>query len=275
MKSAKTKAFIAREERPKQSPNFFGIASLHSVSLAMTILILLFTSTISFAQNIPERPNPPRLVNDFANILSADERESLEQKLDAYADSTSTQIAIVTIQRLDGDAVEDYAASLGEKWGVGEKDKHNGIVILLAMQDRKVDIATGYGVEDGLNTNVCKQIRENIMTPRLKEGNYYAAFDDATNAIFDVLAGKFVNENPQGNNDKNSLPTGVIMIIIIIFIIIIIANRNNRGGGFISSGGFFPMGGGFGGGFSGGSSGGGFSGFGGGSFSGGGSGGSW
>lgn len=250
---------------------------MKSAKRNIALLVALFISVISLAQNIPARPNPPRLVNDFANILSADERESLEQKLVAYSDSTSTQIVIVTVESLEGAPVEDYVATLGEKWGVGTKDNHNGVVILLAMQDRKVDIATGYGVEDGLNTNVCKQIRENIMTPRLREGNYYAAFDDATDAIFDVLAGKFINENPR-SKAKEGLPVVAIIFIIIVFIIfIIIANKNNKDGGFISRGGYFPMGGGFGGGSSwdGGRGSGGFGGFGGGSFSGGGSGGSW
>lgn len=253
---------------------------MKSAKAKILLLFALFASTLSFAQNIPERPNPPRLVNDFAGILSTDEREALEQKLVAYSDSTSTQIAIVTVQSLEGAAVEDYAATLGEKWGVGTKENHNGVVILLSIGDRKGYIATGYGVEDGLNTNVCAQIYQNILVPRLKEGNYYAAFDNATNAMFDALEGKFVNENPQSEEKKGSRFPFILFLIFLVILFIIIAKQNNGNGTSITRRGFFPMGGGlggFGGGSSwgGGRSSGGFGGFGGGGFSGGGSGGSW
>lgn len=246
------------------------------VTLAL-IIPLISPVFVSMAQNIPARPNPPRLVNDFANILSVGERQNLEQKLVAYYDSTSTQIAIVTIESLEGAAVEDYAATLGEKWGVGTKENHNGVVILIAMQDRKGYIATGYGVEDGLNSNVCARIYQNSIVPNLRSGNYYTAFDEATNVMFDVLSGKYVNENQGKNaNAPNAAPIIIFLIILIIFLII--AQKNKGNGTSISGRGVFfpPMGGGgFGGGFGGGRSSGGFGGFGGGSFSGGGSGGSW
>jgi uncharacterized protein len=114
------------------------------------LLLLVVQAGRIVAQNIPARPSPPRLVNDFADMLSPSEEQQLEQKLDAYADSTSTQIAIVTITTLEGAPVQEYAAQLGYKWGVGQKDKHNGVVILISKEDRKGFIATGYSVEDGL-----------------------------------------------------------------------------------------------------------------------------
>lgn len=244
----------------------------------LILLLLLFTQAVKVvAQNIPARPDPPRLVNDFANMLSPDEEQQLERKLATYADSTSTQIAIVTIATLDGAPVQEYAAQLGYKWGVGEKDKHNGVVILISKEDRKGFIATGYGVEDGLNANVCKQIYQTVLVPELKNGNYYAAFDAATNSIFEVLAGKFVNDNASDGEDNLSALVP-ILIFVAVFIFIIVMSRRNQSTisrrGVFYPGGFPFIGGGSD--WDGGSdSGGGFGGFGGGDFSGGGAGGDW
>ncbi|MFN8308829.1 MAG: TPM domain-containing protein [Chitinophagales bacterium] len=258
----------------------------HNIKYIGLLLLLLFGQLLK-AQQIPQRPDPPRLVNDFEHLLTNDEVAILEQKLDSYSDSTSTQIVIVTIPSLEGAPVEDYAATLGQKWGVGVKGKHNGVVLLVSKHDRTGYIATGYGVEDGLNTNVCARIYQQIMVPNFRKGDFYAAFDEATTAITDVLAGKFVNDI--GEKDSSSgIPTVVVILIVIFVIFLLIAmSRNNRAQNFSrrgSSSGWGPFfgggGGGFGGfgGFGGGgssSSGGGFGGFGGGSFSGGGSGGSW
>ena len=92
-------------------------------------LWLLFLCNFAFAQNIPDKPVPPRLVNDFANVLSDNERQSLENKLVAYNDSTSTQIAIVIIQSLEGADVSQYAVDLGGKWGIGGRKNNNGIFV--------------------------------------------------------------------------------------------------------------------------------------------------
>src|SRR5262245_4316562 len=120
--------------------------------VASTLIFFLWFLSNVFAQNFPAQSNPPRLVNDFAGILSSSESETLERKLVAYEDSTSTQIAIVTIETLEGAEVGSYAAELGEKWGIGTKENHNGVIILMAKQERKVTIRTGYGVEEKLGS---------------------------------------------------------------------------------------------------------------------------
>ena len=126
-------------------------------SLYFLILsVLFFTVSIDrvFSQDIPERPVPPRLVNDFAGMLKADEVSMLEQKLVAFSDSTSTQIAIVIVPSLGGYDKADYAQRLGEKWGVGQKGKNNGVLILIkpktAGSDGQVQISTGYGIEGAI-----------------------------------------------------------------------------------------------------------------------------
>lgn len=249
------------------------------LSLLLIILPGFFLNT-AYGQNIPTRPDPPRLVNDFAEMLSESERVLLENKLVAYFDSTSTQIAVVTINSLEGASAADYAATLGEKWGVGTKENHNGVIILISKGDRDGYIATGYGVEDGLNNFRCQEIYDNIVIPNLKSGNYYAAFDEATDAMIDILSGKFVNTNPKGNKADKITAKDIFIILFIIIIIFIIASKFgdrsttiNRRGYNDSSPWFGGGGSGWGGG--GGSSSGGFGGFGGGGFSGGGAGGKW
>src|SRR5688572_1799435 len=106
---------------------------------------LLVTSTVaSWAQNIPSRPNPPRLVNDYADVLSAGDEANLERQLVAYDDSTSNQIAVVLIKTLDGYPKEEYANKLLREWGIGNKETNNGVLILAAIDDRQVWIEVGY-----------------------------------------------------------------------------------------------------------------------------------
>ena len=264
-------------------------------------LWLLFLCNFAFAQNIPDKPVPPRLVNDFANVLSDNERQSLENKLVAYNDSTSTQIAIVIIQSLEGSDVSQYAVDLGGKWGIGGRKNNNGILILASIGDRKVNISTGYGMEGAVpDISTSRIIREQIV-PNFKQANYYTGLDEATDKIISLAAGEYVAEPDYKEVDvKSVLP--FIFIILLIFVLIIVfkvrqvnryARLNNvtfwaawaiinameerkrgRWRGFHGSGGGTWIGGGdWGGGGS--SGGGGFGGFGGGSFGGGGSSGSW
>ena len=261
-------------------------STVHSKYKLQSLFVLLlgfFSLSNLWAQTFPEKPNPPRLVNDFANVLSGSERDALERKLVAYDDSTSTQIAIVIIETLDGAEIGSYAAELGEKWGIGTKQNHNGVIILMAKQERKVTIRTGYGVEEKLGAIITKRIIDEELLPNFKQGNFYAGFDAATDNIIARLSGMYVNNNPRSH--REGIPAWVILLIIIIIVFILpIIFRGGGGGGGTTYGGrgMRTWGGGGFGGFSGGgfggggsSGGGGFGGFGGGGFSGGGSSGSW
>lgn len=259
-----------------------------SVNFKKITLIVLLLSAFAGAQAqevFEERPSN-NLVHDFAQVLSSQEVQALETKLRRYADSTSTQIAVVTIKSLNGYEVVDYAYRIGEKWGVGVKGKNNGIVILVAIAEGKAAITTGYGMEATVTDAATLRIRKNIMGPRFKEGNFYQGLDDGTTAIIKLASGEFVNENP--DSAEKSPPVGLIIFILIFFIVLPIISRfrnaknshmGSKGMDFwtilmlMSMGGGGGRGGsGFGGGGGGGDS---FGGFGGGSFGGGGSGGDW
>jgi len=254
----------------------------------LLLFIGLFISVFATAQIekvIPSRPNPPRLVNDFTGTLTPEQVQALEQKLVAYDDSTSSQIAVVIVNSLSGYDVSEYALALGRKWGVGGKEFNNGVIILVAKEDHKLRIEVGYGLEGAIPDVTAKSIIDNDLTPNFRKEDYYRGLDDATDDIIKAAAGEY--KAPTGYHKKGSpFPFGAIIFIIIMIIIAI--SRRGGGGGMISRRGYGGFGtgwiigsmlggmgrGGGGGGWSGGS-GGGFGGFGGGSFGGGGASGGW
>ncbi|QJD95006.1 TPM domain-containing protein [Mucilaginibacter robiniae] len=260
--------------------------------LFVTLLTLGYTA---LAQDFPEKPNT--LVNDYTNTLSADEKQRLEDKLVAYNDSTSTQLAVVIIKSIGDYDIDEYGTMLGRKWGIGQKGKNNGVLLLVALNDHKVTIQTGYGAEGALTDAATQTIIQQDIKPNFKQNNYFAGLDAATTDIFKYLKGEFkADPNQQKQTDDGGGGSAVVIIIIIVVVLILVfRNRGGGGGGqvigsrgssspfwwflagnMLGGGGSRGSGWGGGGGFGGGSSGGGgFGGFGGGSFGGGGSSGSW
>ena len=247
------------------------------------IFLLLFSVTLLYAQDdIPARPNPPRLVNDFAGVLSAGERESLESKLVAYNDSTSTQFAVVIIRTYGIYDRADYTFRLANKWQIGQKGKNNGLLITIAVDDRKYFIATGYGLEGSIPDAVARRVGEQHFKPNFRANNYYQGLDEATTYLAGLPAGEFKAEARGSGSDGGGGGWGFIIVLLLIFVVLPFlfrgGGRGGRGGGY-RGGGYTPPFIVFGSGGSssswGGGGGGGFGGFGGGSFGGGGAGGDW
>ena len=262
-----------------------------------SILLFVFASFLVLAQQgqnfsidkvISTPPNPPKLVNDYANILTPDQNQALERKLYQFDDTTSNQVTVVIVPRLDGKDIADVAIELGRSWGVGNKKSNNGVVLLISVEDRKLNISPGYGLEKSLPDLTCQQIIENIIVPDFKGNDYYAGIDQGTDAIIQATKGEFKAPENYNRKGKSSGLGRIIFIVIIIIVFLAISSGGGGGGGsFMSRRGAMPFiignllgggggsgGGGFGGG-GGSSGGGGFGGFGGGSFGGGGSSGSW
>ena len=257
----------------------------------LQLIVCFICTQISFAQfTIPEIPKFQTSVYDYANVLNANEKAALEQKLINYSDSTSTQIVVITIESLQGEDIGILTPKWGQTWGIGGSEKNdNGVIILLAKKERKIWISAGYGVEDRLTAGIGGEITRTYILPEFKAGSYYNGLDKGTDAIFDVLKGKYKGERKKNKSDGSPIP--ILFIIIFVVIIFLIAKKkgggnsgnNSGGGGFDLASMILLSSLGRGGGFGGGSGGGGFSGggggfgggFGGGGFSGGGSGGSW
>ncbi|MFC4263560.1 TPM domain-containing protein [Ferruginibacter yonginensis] len=236
----------------------------------------ILTAVFAIAQTLPDRPNPPKLVNDFTNTLTTEQIQSLEAKLVRVDDSTSTQIAVVIIPTLNGATIADYNVELMRKWGVGSKQNNNGVILLIAKNDRKLDITVGYGLEGALTDAVASDIINNIIVPNFKGNDYYRGVDAGTDAIVKAVKGEYkVARVKKGKGGSNIF---FIIFIIIIIISILSGGRGNSGGSVIRNSGVADVlfwnallnSGGRGGG-----GGGGFGGFGGGSGGGGGASGSW
>lgn len=264
------------------------------------IIIALFSFGFAFAQqdkDLPPKPSPPRLVNilvpDPEKIMTPEQISALEQKLVAYDDSTSNQIAIVVLPTLKGYEPSPYATELGEYWGVGgQANFDNGIVILVSTGEqeegrRKAFIAIGRGLEGAIPDMTAGYIFDELLVPNMRAGNFYVAFDQSTDALMRAAAGEY--SAPEGYSDRDKskgISFGKIIVgLVVISILMGMFGGGNKGGGYMSRRGYrgwggpviFPgsFGGSGGGGFGGGGGGGGFGGFGGGGFGGGGAGGSW
>jgi len=269
----------------------------------MFLLFLLFSIPISTAINYP---SPTGYVNDFANILSQSDKERLNSEITAIEKATTVEIAIVTIDSLEGVSIEEYAVKLFEKWGIGKKSTDNGLLILVSKNDREYRIETGYGLEGTINAARAGRIGRDILEPNFKKGEYGEGLYEAVLEVKDLLSNNPheagqpppappppIPNNPyevsyttKENTDSLNfvgIYAGVIMVLMLIIVIWLAlflygafqngaATGKNGGGSF---GGFgWSGGGGWGGG--GGSHGGGFGGgFGGGHSGGGGFSGRW
>jgi uncharacterized protein len=280
--------------------------------LLSAAFIVSILSLSSFAQSSDGAPPVPYFMGgnhviDQTGTLSAEQLQALDAKLRLFDDSSSTQIMVLVIGTLNGYPPSDYAIKVAQENKVGQSKKNNGALILLAMNDHKGFIATGYGLEPTLTDAATSMIYREILVPALKKGDLYGGLDQATTAIIQVVGGEFKNENPKSPIRNRPAPSmgGVFIIVIIFFVVLFIlraaagtgtrrtlvgsggagsgcfgglmqglfwssifnSGRGWRGGGGWGGGGFGGFGGGDGGG-------GGFSG-GGGSFGGGGAGGDW
>ncbi len=254
------------------------------IKISFTVL-LLFSSVLVWGQTFPERPNPSRLVNDFTNTLTAEQMQALETKLVRLDDSTSTQIAVVIVPSVNGATIADYNVGLLRKWGVGTKN-NNGVILLIAKDDRTLDITVGYGLEGALTDATSKSIIDDIIVPNFKGSDYYRGIDLGTDAIMQAVKGKYNAPRAKSAAGGNGIYR-IIFFIIIIIIVSLISRGGGGGGTFMSRrgqsgigqalllGALFGGGGRGGGGDWGGGGGGGFGGFGGGSGGGGGASGSW
>ncbi len=241
-------------------------------------LLLSFLSQAQHEDKIPPRPSPAKLVNDESGLLMPYQVKQLEDKLVAYDDSTSNLIVIVIVESLNGLEANEYATALGRKWGVGNKDFNNGVVVLISTGggsgQRDAYIAPGYGLEGAIPDITAKSIVDNELIPNLKLGNYYRALDEATDGIIKAAAGEYKAPTNYGSKKKKGIPVSSI-IFVIILLLVVFGGGAGGGGTYVSRGGWTGWSGGGGGGSGWSGGGGGFGGFGGGSFGGGGAGGKW
>lgn len=271
---------------------------LHSLKLLFLLLFVGLWLPASAQFKVPPKPAVLYPVYDAAGLLTQQEKDELNRKLISFEDSTSTEIAVIIIPSTNGEDVNFAATMFGEKWGIGKKETDNGVVFLIAKDDRTMSIQQGRAVEQYLTASVSGQILDYIVTPNFKQGLWYEGINRGTTAIMEAVQGKFkpvAKPQPRQSGEISLFKIILIALFIMIILRFLFGNRGGGGGRYGDDdviitrrgsrryrGGFFPFPpiGGFGGGSFGGGSfgggGGGFGGFGGGgSFGGGGASGSW
>ncbi len=248
---------------------------------ALVWFLLLTSSTwLSAAEKIP--PVPDRYFNDYAGVVSADTVQQLNKKLDDFERETSSQILVAVYPKMDSDSsIDDYTVRVAQAWRVGQKAKNNGAILFVFIQDRKMFLQVGYGLEGALPDALAKRIIENEIKPRFKAGDYNGGLTAGVSAILAATKGEYKGTGAtRGGQNQGSGAVGLVFFVIVLIAFILIAGRRRTygyGGWTLGSGGWGGGGWSGGGGWGGGGGGGGGGGFsaGGGSFGGGGAGGSW
>ncbi len=252
----------------------------------MAMGVFLFAANCSAAQSgwipTPQQmvpPKPKQLVNDWAGLLTVQQQQMLERKLVAFSDSTSVQIAVLTLPELNGFDIAQLAFRIGDAWGIGGAQQDNGLLLLISKKERAVFIATGKGMEAVVPDVLAKRIVDYVLIPAFRNENYFAGIEQASAVIMALTRGEFVDE--LSSTERMEFWQTIVLILVVALFVLYLMRRMNRGG-FIDRRGwhprpwidigraytFWPRGG-LGGGL------GGFGGFGGGSFGGGGAGGRW
>ena len=263
----------------------------------LAILLLFCALPIWAAEVIP--PAPEHYFNDYANVTSPDTASRLNHELADFERQTSSQIWVAVYPKMQSDSsVDDYTVRVARAWKTGQKAKNNGAILFVFVQDHKMFIQVGYGLEGALPDIVCKQIIDNEIAPRFKRGDFNGGLSAGVAALMAAAKGEYkgtgrtVADSNVGQQAGSIIPAlvGVIFFIVVLYIIIKSIGGGGRGGGggWGSTAGWLIAssmmnsrnsgwggGGGWSGGFGGGGGGGDIAVGGGGSFGGGGAGGSW
>jgi len=180
------------------------------------LLSFILVPFVVHAFVVPERPTG--FVQDFAKILTDEQVTQLETTLQFFEKNTTNEIAVVTIQSLDGDAIENVAQEIFTKWGIGKKDKNNGVLLLVSLSDRKTRIHTGYGVEGDLTDIGTSYIQREVITPAFRDEDYFGGLNGAVDKMIIALGGN--NIVPENYSEKPKSKINYEFIFIIGFIIL-------------------------------------------------------
>lgn len=208
-----------------------------SLFRSLLVFFLLVLALPGRAQEFPEKPVPARLVNDFTGTLSGQEQALLETKLRGYMDSTSNQIVIVVVKTTGDYPPGDYAFEIGRRWGIGQKGKNNGLIILWATETRKIYIATGYGLEGAIPDAIAKRIVSDVISPAFKQQEWYRGLDEATTEIIQRASGEYKNDQAGDVSDGEAIFALIAFGVIGLLIFFALSRafgrgcRNTGGGG--------------------------------------------
>jgi uncharacterized protein len=190
-----------------------------ALSLVCAVLLVPLGTALVFAQNFPQYQG---FVNDYAGLLTAQNRSQLEARLSQLEKDTTAEVAVVTVKSLEGDTIEDYAVKLFEKWGIGKKDKNSGVLFLVALDERKMRIEVGYGLEPIITDGRAGRIRDNDVIPKFKKGDYEGGIIDGVSAIEDYIRKGTppapLEDNPVRNTFGSWVFAFIVMSVITVYL---------------------------------------------------------
>jgi uncharacterized protein len=206
---------------------------------------LLYAAPV-FAYSSPG--SPQGYVSDFAHVLSPAEVQKLDAALSQFEASTSNQIAVVTVPNMDGDYIENYAVKLFAEWGIGKKDTDNGVLLLLAVEEHKIRIEVGYGLEGALPDSIAQRIINNDLTPSLKAGNFDQGVEAAVADIMAATQGEYTAEDSKHPLSGNAIEAILLAVFFALQWIAAVLARSRSWwaggvvGGVIAAGAWFFFG---------------------------------
>jgi uncharacterized protein len=240
---------------------------------------LLFAGAVARALDVPELKGP---VNDYAGLLSVDEQRALASKLETHKQATGHELTLLTVPSLEGDTIEQFSIRVAEKWKTGSKEQDNGLVLLVARDDRKTRIEVGYGLEGNITDAFSSALLREVLQPAFRENNYAGGLNQAFDMLMAKAQGIAIDPpKPSKARQRSNLGNGLVFgVILLIALTSMFGRKRRRRGGFffgpgVGWGGGGGGWGGGGGGWGGGGGGGGGWGGGGGGFGGGGASGDW
>jgi len=177
-----------------------------------------------------EVPSLKARVNDYGNMISPETKSVLEEKLKAFEESDSTQVVILTVNSLEGDAMEDFTIRVAEKWKIGHTKKDNGVILFASKNDRRMRIEVGRGLEGVLTDLLSGRILDNIIRPKFKAGDFDGGFISGTDSIIQACRGEFKNDAPAKSSTSAESPVSkyLIFILAVLYFVIIIVSKISK-----------------------------------------------
>lgn len=193
---------------------FFRFSNFRPPFLYLPIYLISFIFYLTFTTPTlaSHLPVPTGFVNDFTGILSSEQKNDLETLLSNSEKRTTNQITIALVKNLNGGDIDDFTVRAFEEWQVGKKGKDNGVLLLIAIDDRKLRIEVGYGLEPKLTDSQAGEIIRNTITPEFKKGNYYQGIKEGLNAIVAQLEGNAPSPNPSAKEDNSSFASRAVIL---------------------------------------------------------------
>lgn len=183
------------------------------------LVFISFLTVFSFFLSAQEIPELKGRINDYADMFSEETEKVFEEKLAELEKTDSTQIAVLSVNSLEGYSIEEFSIKTAEKWKIGQKGKDNGVILLFSKNDRKIRIEVGYGLEEKLTDLTAGRIIDNEITPRFKAGQFDEGLSRGVDSLIAVVKGTYTADNNVQSNSKSSPLALLVILLVVIFIL--------------------------------------------------------